>query len=172
MKKLLILLVILFSVTSLMAQNGKTVTDTHYKFTITLPSKWTARNTVETNKKDVITYSFDRNDGKLILSLIAFKFTDARNLDDFIYTLEKDFNLNIPEKIGGYTEISGDNFKGKWADYKDSDSHERIYYYATTADSGGEYYCYMLRFIADTKTNVNDVKTEVVSIADSFKIKL
>ncbi len=171
MKKLLILFVILFSAAAMMAQNGKTVTDNHYKFSINIPAKWTARSTVETNKKDVITYSFDRNDGKLTLSLIAFKFVEARNLDDFIYTLEKDFNLNIPEKVGGYTETNGENYKGKWADYKDNDSHERIYYYATTADSGGEYFCYMLRFIADAKTNVNDVKTEVVTIADSFKIK-
>ncbi|MCE1164588.1 MAG: hypothetical protein LWX07_04200 [Bacteroidetes bacterium] len=172
MKKLLILLIMFISVTAVLAQNGKTVNDKNYKFSITLGDKWATRNTVETNKKDVITYSFDRSDGKLTLSLIAFKFAEARNLDDFVYTLEKDFNLNIPEKVGGYTDISGDNFKGKWADYRDNDSHERIYYYATTQDSSGDYFCYMLRFIADAKTNVNDIKAEVVSIADSFKIKL
>ena len=172
MKKILIILFAIFFVSSLQAQNGKTIEDSHYKFSITFANKWTSRNTVETNKKDVITYSFDKDNGKLTLSLIAFKFTEARNLDDFIYTLEKDFNLNIPEKISGYTDIKGEGFSGKYADYKDAESHERIYYYATSKDSSGEYFCYMLRFIADIKSNLGEAEKEASSIADSFKIKL
>jgi hypothetical protein len=171
MKNLIVTILIIFISMPLFAQNGKTISDNNYKFSITLTKNWTTRNSVETNKKDVITYSFDKNDGKITLSLIAFKFVTARNLDDFIYTLEKDFNLNIPEKTGGYTEINGDKYSGKSAEYKDSDSYEKIYYYATTEQNSGDYFCYMVRFIVDTKANMNDAKTDISTIADSFKIK-
>jgi hypothetical protein len=171
MKNLIFTILIIFISTSLFAQNGKTTSDKGYNFSITLTKNWTMRNTVETNKKDVITYSFDKNDGKVTLSLIAFKFANARNLDDFIYTLEKDFNLNIPEKTGGYTDNNGDKYTGKSAEYKDNDSYEKIYYYATTADISGEYFCYMVRFIVDAKANLNDAKSDINTIADSFKIK-
>ncbi|MDD5362813.1 MAG: hypothetical protein PHN88_11815 [Ignavibacteria bacterium] len=171
MKNFIITVLILFISTTIFAQSGKTTSDKNYNFSITVTKNWTMRNTVETNKKDVITYSFDKNDGKVTLSLIAFKFANARNLDDFIYTLEKDFNLNIPEKTGGYTELNGDKYTGKSGEYKDNDSYEKIYYYSTATDISGEYFCYMVRFIVDAKANLNDAKSDINTIADSFKIK-
>lgn len=172
MKKLTLLVFILLLLTSSSnAQNGS-INDGNYKFKIDAGKNWKQRSKVETNKKDVITYNYDRNDGKMTMSIIAFKFNTAKNIDDFIYTIEKDFNLNIPEKVNGYTDNNGGNYVGKIAEYKDNTSYEKIFYYTTTDESNGEYFCYMVRFICDNKTNQNDINTAVKNIIDTFKITI
>jgi hypothetical protein len=170
MKNILLAVLVLFLSSSLFAQVK--IDNDNYKFRIEYSKGWKAGNKIETDKKDVINYSFSKNDNKMTSSIIAFKFSAPTNLDDFIYKLEKDFNLNIPERIGGYTTLSTDVYDGKSADYKDKDSYEKIYYYSTTKDSSGDYFCYMIRFIGDSKLKLNDFNTEVTNIANTFKINI
>lgn len=170
MKNILLAVFILFMSTALFSQVK--VDNDNYKFQIDYSKGWKAGNKIETDKKDVVNYSFSKSDNKMTSAIIAFKFTAPTNIDDFIYKLEKDFNLNIPEKTNGYKNLNGDVYEGKSADYKDNESIEKIYYYSTTKDNSGEYYCYMIRFIGDTKLNQSDFITEVTNIADTFKIKL
>ena len=170
MKKVFLIVLILFLSSTLFSQ-VKVVND-NYKFRIEYSKLWKSGTKIETDKKDVINYSFSKNDNKMTSSIIAFKFSVQTNLDDFIYKLEKDFNLNIPEKTGGYTTINGDGYEGKTADYKDKDSYEKIYYYTTTRDSSGDYFCYMIRFIGDAKLKLNDFSSEVTNIANTFKLNI
>ncbi len=169
MKNLIFLFSILF-LTSVLSAQVKIDND-NYKFRIEFSKGWKSVSKVETDKKDVINYSFSKND-KFTAAIIAFKFPAQRNLDDFVYTLEKDFNLNIPEKISSFISVSGDVYEGKFADYKDNDNIEKIFYYTTTKDSSGEYFCYMVRFIADVKYKKTDFDTEVTTIINTFKVIL
>jgi|WetSurSiteA1Bulk_404760.scaffolds.fasta_scaffold74959_2 hypothetical protein len=171
MKKLIISIFFVFT-SGLFAQSDLTVKDENYKFEITFPSGWKNSRTEETDKKDVINYSFQRKDNKIAVSIIAFKIEKPKSIDDIIYTLEKDFSLSIPEKTGGYTDISGDKYTGKYAEYKDNDNNEQIYYLTTTVDSGGLYYSYMVRFICDAKQNFSDLKSEINKIYTTFKINI
>ena len=61
---------------------------------------------------------------------------------------------------------------GKSADYKDNDNIEKIYYFTTTKDSSGDYFCFMLRFIADVKYKKTDFDSEVTNIVNTFKVIL
>ncbi len=168
MKNIFFIILIFLFATNLFSQNK--IDNSNYKFHIEFNKNWKAGNVVETNKKDVITYSFNKN--KIAATIIAFKFVSQRNLDDFIYTLEKDFNLNIPERTSDYSSLKGDVFEGKSAEYKDKETIEKIYYYTTTTDSSGEYFCYMIRFIGDFKLTQNDFNNEVSIIIGDFKIKI
>jgi hypothetical protein len=172
MKNILLLVFVLFLSSTLFSQIN--IDNDNYKFHIEFNKNWKAGNKVETDKKDVINYSFSKVTKKdtMTSAIIAFKFTAPTNIDDFIYKLEKDFNLNIPEKTNGYKNISGDVYEGKSADYKDTETIEKIYYYTTTKDIAGEYFCYMIRFIADSKYKLVDFNTEVTNIANTFKVKL
>jgi hypothetical protein len=171
MKTILILILFIFT-TGLFAQSDLPVKDENYKFEITFPSGWKNRRMEETDKKDVINYSFERKDGKMAVSIIAFKIEKQKSLDDIIYTLEKDFSLSIPEKTSGYTDISGDNYTGKFAEYRDNDNYEQIYYLTTTINSGGMFYSYMVRFICDSKQNITDFKNELDRIYRTYKINI
>jgi len=170
--KNLILIILLIFTSELSAQSDLYVKDDSYKFEIKFPSGWKNRRTEETDKKDVINYSFDRKDNKIAVSIIAFKIEKSKSIDDIIYTLEKDFSLSIPEKIGGYSEISGEKFTGKSAEYKDNASNEQIYYFTTKTDSGGMYFSYMIRFICDSKYKYEDLKYDINSIYETFKINI
>ncbi|MCX6158277.1 MAG: hypothetical protein WCK13_13335 [Ignavibacteriota bacterium] len=169
MKNLILLLSILF-LTSFLSAQVKIDNDT-YKFRVEFTKGWKTVSKVETDKKDVINYSLSRND-KFTAAIIAFKFPAVRNIDDFVYTLEKDFNLNIPEKTNSFNAITGDVYVGKSADYKDNDNIEKIYYFTTTKDSSGDYFCFMLRFIADVKYKKTDFDSEVTNIVNTFKVIL
>ncbi|MFZ4592587.1 MAG: hypothetical protein ACOYN6_16420 [Ignavibacteria bacterium] len=169
MKKLILLVFVLFLASTLSAQVK--IDNDSYKFRIEFSKGWKSNSKVETDKKDVINYSFSKNN-KFTAAIIAFKFPAQRNLDDFVYTLEKDFNLNIPEKTSSFTVVKGDVYEGKYADYKDNDNIEKIFFYTTTKDSAGEYFCYMVRFIADAKYNVNDFNSDITIITNTFKILL
>lgn len=169
MKKIILFIFALFLTSTLSAQVK--IDNDSYKFRIEFAKGWKSISKIETDKKDVINYSFSNNE-KFTSSLIAFRFPAQRNLDDFAYTLEKDFNLNIPENINGFTAISGEIYEGKSAEYKDSDNIEKIFYYTTTKDSSGEYFCYMVRFIADINYNKTNFDTEVTNIVNTFKVIL
>ena len=170
MKTILLFVFVLFINTTLFSQIN--IDNDNYKFHIEYNKNWKSGNKIETDKKDVINYSFSKVSKKdtMTSAFIAFKLNAQTNIDDFIYKLEKDFNLNIPEKTNGYKNINGDVYEGKSADYKDNETIEKIYYYSTTKDISGNYFCYMVRFIANTKYNQNDFNTEATNIANTFKI--
>jgi hypothetical protein len=171
MKNLIIIIFLVFT-SGLFAQSDLHVKDDSYKFEITFPSGWKNRRTEETDKKDVINYSFDRKDNKIAVSIIAFKIEMPKSIDDIIYTLEKDFSLSIPEKIGGYSDVSGEKFTGKSAEYRDSESNEQIYYFTTKSSSDGMYFSYMVRFICDAKFKYEDLKYDINKIYETFKINI
>jgi hypothetical protein len=172
MKNIILIIFALFLTSSLSAQVK--IDNDNYKFRIEFTKGWKSVSKVETDKKDVINYSFSKVSKKdtMTSSIIAFKFSAPTNIDDFVYKLEKDFNLNIPEKTSAFTVISGDVYEGKFADYKDNDNIERIYYFTTTKDSSGDYFCFMVRFIADVKYKKTDFDSEATAIVNTFKVIL
>jgi hypothetical protein len=122
----------------------------------------------ETEAKDAISYSFERKDKKCAIMLLAFKLNTVKNLEDFIYTMEKDISLNIPKRSGDYTANDNGTFDSKSADYKDNQFTEKIIYYRTKLPDAPFNYVYMLRFITSS-TNINsDIEYQIKKIADSF----
>lgn len=169
MRNLLITLLIITFTQISFAQKKVDIVDNNYKFSITLPEDWSKPKQEETTKKDVISYTFDnKKDSTSQILIIAFKMESVKDLDNFIYVLEKDAKLNIPPRSGEYyTYDNGDN-DGKYALYKDLEFTELIYYFRTKYAESTDNYAYMLRFIT---TNYN-AKTEkqFKDIADTFKI--
>ena len=168
MKKINLALISILFITALsFGQSGIEINDVNYKFKFTLTSDWKERQLEETPKQDAISYSFDKNDGKIAIMLLAFKVSEVKNLNDFIYTLEKDLTLNIPKKDGDYTDFDSGNFDGKSAKYKDTEFTEMIYYYRSKIIDG-ENYTYLLRFITPTSNFNSGVEEEIKKIAANF----
>ncbi len=169
MRKILIafLLIILTQIT--FAQKKIDITDDNYKFTISLQEGWMKPKIEETTKKDVISYSFDhKKDSTIQILLLAFKIETIKDLDNFIYVLEKDATLNIPPKSGDYTTFDKGDYDGKMAFYKDLQFTELIYYFRTKRTESKDNYAYMLRFIS---TNYNPkVEKMFKEIEEDFKI--
>ncbi len=165
-----VVVVIFFFLSSLsFGQNALDINDASYKFKFSLPPDWTQRKVEETAKKDAISYSFDRKDGKLAIMLLSFKLNEVKNLNDFIYTLEKDLTLNIPKKEGEYSDFDLGNYDGKSALYKDSEFTEIIYYYRTKI-TDGDNYTYLLRFIIPNSNFNSNVESEVKKLAGNFSL--
>lgn len=165
-KAAIILLFFAFGLTNTLADN---LNDYTFKFSITLPSDWEKKDMKETLDKDGISYSFERKDKKITCMVLAFKLTSVKNLDDFIYNMEKDISLNIPQKSGDYTEKDFGTYDMKSAVYKDNNFYENIYFYRTKLPEAPNNYVYLVRFIT-TSTNINsDMEAQIKSIADSFK---
>jgi len=158
---------ILFITALSYGQSGIEINDVNYKFKFKLSSEWKERQLEETPKQDAISYSFDKNDGKIAIMLLAFKVSEVKNLNDFIYTLEKDLTLNIPKKDGDYTDFDSGNFDGKSAKYKDTEFTEIIYYYRSKIIDG-QNYTYLLRFITPTSNFTSGVEDEIKLIAANF----
>lgn len=166
MKKILLsALIFLLSINLVYADQ---INDNEFKFTIYIPSGWDRQKTEETSQKDAISYSINRKDGKNALMLLAFKVNAVKELDDLIYTLEKDFTLKIPPRSGDYKSFDNGSFDGKSATYKDNEYTETIYYYRTKNEDGNNY-AYMLRFITPNTYYNYDAETEIKQITDSFK---
>lgn len=169
MRNIIITLILVTLTQITFAQKKLEITDNNYKFSITLPEGWLKPKVEETSKKDVISYTFDnKKDSTIQVLILAFKIESIKDLDNFIYVLEKDATLNIPPKSGDYTSFENSDYDGKTAFYKDLQFSEMIYYYRTKRTESSENYAYMLRFIS---TNYNS-KTEklIKDIADNFKI--
>ena len=145
--------------------------DQNFKFKFSLPTGWTERKVEETTKKDAISYSFDKSDGKVAIMLLAFKVNEVKNLIDFVYTLEKDLTLNIPKIDGDYINFDKGNYDGKSAKYKDSEFTEVIYYYRTKLIDG-ENFTYLLRFITLSSNFNSSVATDIMKIAENFSPQL
>lgn len=146
------------------------VTDDDYNFRFSLNNEWSQRSKDETKNKDAVSYSFDRKDEKLTILLIAFKLENIKDLDDFIYTIEKDVNLNIPARKGDYSSVQGDNYKGKVGEYGDIDFQETIYYITTIDFNSKMNYAYMIRFICDGRYYSQEIKNTIKQIASSFSV--
>jgi hypothetical protein len=144
------------------------ITDENYKFTFVLPAEWKKTDIKETSDKDAISYAFERNDKKCAIMLMAFKLNTVKNLEDFIYTMEKDISLNIPSKSGDYTTFDNGTFDGKSAIYKDAHYTENIFYYRTKLPDAPFNFVYMLRFITTNTDYTQDLQNQIKKISDSF----
>ncbi|MBZ0202900.1 MAG: hypothetical protein K8I03_07780 [Ignavibacteria bacterium] len=148
---------------------GKDVNDYNYKFTFSIPDGWESIDMKETTDKDAISYSFMKKDKKMTIMLLAFKLSSVKNIDDFIYNLEKDISLNIPTKSGEYSEQDFGKYDMKSANYKDNKFDEMIYYFRTKLPESPNNYVYMVRFITEMKDFNTDSETEIKNIISTFK---
>lgn len=169
-KKTGLLLLLLFAAISFYtnAQDGKTINDITYKFTLNLPAGWEMKDLKETSDKDAISYSFESSDKKMTIMLLAFKLNSVKNIDDFIYNMEKDISLNIPAKTGDYIEADSVRYDMKNAHYKDNKFDETIYYFRTKLPEAPNNFVYMLRFITETKDFNTDKESEIKKISAAF----
>ncbi len=164
----LLSLFLLIAVQSSFAQSS--FSDDNYKFKIKLASDWSKTKSEETNKKDAISYSFDKKDGKNAIMVIAFKVDNIKNLEDLVYTLEKDATLNIPSKSGDYTDTDKGTYEIRKAMYKDNEFVENIYFYRTKY-TDKQNYAYMLRFITSAASYNSKTEDEISKIANSFTVE-
>ena len=166
---ILIFFALFFTTSGNLYTDDRTINDISFRFTITLPAEWERKDMKETIDKDGISYSFERKDKKFTCMLLAFKLTTVKNLDDFIYNMEKDIKLNIPQRSGDYSEKDFGNYDMKSAVYKDNDFYEVIYYYRTKLPDATNNFVYMVRFITTLIEVNNDNEAQVKTIVDSFK---
>jgi len=146
----------------------KEITDETFRFTFLLPDDWQKTDMKLTADNDAISYSFERKDKKCAIMLLAFKLTTVKNLEDFIYTMEKDISLNIPQRDGDYTAVDSETFDGKSAMYKDTQYREYIYFFRTKLPDAPFNYVYMMRFIT-THANINtELENQIKKISNSF----
>lgn len=168
-KRTVLFILFLFTALNIKAQDDKVVNDITYKFTVTLPAGWEMKDMKETSDKDAISYSFESKDKKMTIMLLAFKLNSIKNIDDFIYNLEKDISLNIPSKDGDYGSEDFGKYDMKDGHYKDNKFDETIYYYRTKLQDATNNYVYMLRFITEIKDMNSDREAEIKKIASTFK---
>lgn len=169
LKLTIALIIFLFSIAGIVnAQNGTLLDNSQYGIKFNVPSGWKERKVEETTKKDAISYTFDKNDGSIAMMLLAFKVMEVKNLNDLVYTFEKDLTLNIPKRDGDYSELDKGNYDGMSALYKDSEFTEVVYYYRTKV-TDGENFAYLLRFIAPSGTFNSSIESELKKIGDSFE---
>lgn len=164
----LVLVLLVFSTKIYSQSSDKVVDDFIYKFTFKMPSGWEMKDMKETSDKDAISYSFESPDKKMTIMLLAFKLSSVKNIDDFIYNLEKDISLNIPAKTGDYSEQDFGKYDMKNAHYKDNKFDESIYYFRTKLPESPNNFVYMLRFISESKDYTTDSETAIKNIAGTF----
>lgn len=161
--------IIILNITVFTQTGDKEVNDIAYSFTFKIPVTWQLKDLKETTDKDAISYSYENGDKKMTIMLLAFKLSSVKNIEDFIYNLEKDISLNIPPKSGDYGEQDFGKYDMKNARYKDNKFDETIYYFRTKLPDSPNNFVYMLRFITEVKDYTTDMETEIKKIADSFK---
>ncbi len=164
----LIIIVFLNSLSFAITTDDREISDAAYKFTFILPDEWAKTDVKETADKDAISYSFERTDKKCAIMLLSFKLNTVKNLEDFVYTMEKDGSLNIPKRSGDYSSFENDVFDGKSATYKDAQYTETIYYYRTKLPDAPDNYVHMLRFITMNQYMDANLESQIKKIADSF----
>jgi hypothetical protein len=148
--------------------DDKVISDINFKFTFKLPADWDSKDIKETKDKDGISYSFERKDKKMTIMLLAFKLSSVKNIDDFIYNMEKDISLNIPPKSGDYSEKDFGRYDMKTANYKDDKFEESIFYFRTKLPDSPNNFVYMLRFITETKDYNSDTENQIKKISETF----
>ena len=155
------------SITTAPSQD-KEIDDYTFRFKFKLPADWEMKDLKQTKDKDGISYSFERKDKKMTIMLLAFKLSSVKNIDDFIYNMEKDITLNIPQKIGSYDEKDFGKYDMKSAEYKDNNFEELIYYFRTKLPEAPNNYVYMLRFIMELKEFNTDTENKIKEISGTF----
>jgi hypothetical protein len=166
---ILIIFTLFFVPQTTLFTDDRTINDITFKFTITFPQDWEKKDMKETVDRDGISYSFERKDKKFTCMLLAFKLTTVKNLDDFIYNMEKDISLNIPPKSGDYTEKDFGNFDMKSSVYKDTNFYEWIYFFRTKLPDATNNFVYMVRFITTPINVLSENEAQIKTIVDSFK---
>jgi hypothetical protein len=166
---LFVCVVLSFVLTKSIYSGDRVVNDITFKFTITMPQEWDSKDLKETTDKDGISYSFERKDKKMTMMLLAFKLTSVKNLEDFIYNMEKDITLNIPPKSGDYDAKDFGKYDMKSGVYKDNNFYEQIYYYRTKMPDATNNYVYMVRFITTPLEANNETEAKIKAIIDTFK---
>lgn len=164
----LVILLSIFTSAGFSQSNEKTVDDFMYKFSFKMPAGWEMKDMKETTDKDAISYSFESPDKKMTIMLLAFKLSSVKNIDDFIYNLEKDISLNIPAKSGDYSEQDFGKYDMKNAHYKDNKFEETIYYFRTKLPDAPNNYVYMLRFITEVKDYNTEREKSIKDISATF----
>ena len=149
--------------------DDRVINDIAFRFTVSLNDDWERKDMKETTDKDGISYSFERKDRKFTLMILAFKLTTVKNIDDFIYNMEKDISLNIPQRSGDYSEKDFGKYDMKSAVYKDNNFYEEIYYYRTKMPDAPNNYVYLIRFISTPIEINSDSEKQIKNIVDSFK---
>lgn len=147
---------------------GKTINDYNFKFTMNLPAEWDTKDLKETKDKDGISYSLERKDKKITIMILAFKLSSVKNIDDFIYNLENDINLNMPQKSGELTEKDFGKYDMKNGIYKDDKYYETVYYFRTKLPDAPNNYVYMVRFITESINQNSDTETHINGIISTF----
>ncbi len=156
------------SVLRAQSDDGKLIDDVNFRFSFRLPADWEMKDLKQTTDKDGISYSFEKKDKKMAMMILAFKLSSVKNIDDFIYNLEKDISLNIPPKSGDYSEADSVNYDMKSAVYKDNKFYESIYYFRTKLPDAPNNYVYMVRFIMNSTDANSDTETQIKKIATTF----
>jgi hypothetical protein len=89
MRNLSIAIIIIISIAQIsFAQKRDVYLNENYNFQFSLPDGWQKPKIEETNKKDVISYSFEhKKDTTAQILLLAFKMESVKDLDNFIYVL-------------------------------------------------------------------------------------
>jgi hypothetical protein len=157
-----------FSAVSFYSYDDKIINDYNFRFTFKLSNEWETRDLKETSDKDGISYAFEKKNKKLVIQILAFKLSSVKNIDDFIYNIEKDISLNIPQKSGDYQEQDFGKYDMKKAMYKDNKYTEKIYYYRTKLPDSPNNYVYMLRFISENKDYDSATEKEIETLASGF----
>lgn len=150
------------------SSDGKAINDYNFKFTLKLPADWDTKDLKETTDKDGISYSLERTDKKMTAMILAFKLSSVKNIEDFIYNLEKDINLNIPTRSGDYSEQDFGKYDMKSGIYKDDKFEESIFYFRTKLPDAPNNYVYMVRFITETKDYNTETETQIKNIIGTF----
>ncbi len=167
-KKLLLFVIagVILASSNVMAQS--TVEDKDFNFSIFLTSDWSQTKVEKTSKNDAVSYSYDNLDGNNALMILAFKVNGKKELDDLIYNVEKDMNLDIPKRSGDYNYDDYGSYERKKGSYIDEEFVETVYYF-TTENEGMENYAYVVRFITVASTYNDDMAKKIDEIARSFK---
>ncbi|MGB9697684.1 MAG: hypothetical protein ACP5P3_10220 [Ignavibacteria bacterium] len=145
---LLVFLITLFLSTFAFAQVNQ-IQDSLIGFQLDFSNGWTLKSTEHTDAYDLVSYKvINHNDTNVSCLVLAFKGTfDDAKFDQFIYKLEYDANLLIPEKISNYEYFSGSNFDFKWASYMSKETGDGdIIYYLRTKNNDRTNLALMIRF--------------------------
>jgi hypothetical protein len=167
---IIVAILIMFSLQFCLAQNKKIeLVDNDYKFKINIPDSWVKMKSEETKNHDGVSYVYNsKKDSTITFMIMAFKVPETKDINDFIYILEKDATLNIPQRNNEFIDFDFGKYDGKTAQYKDLQSTELIYYMRTKYEKAENNYVFMLRFIT---TNFNKkIETVFKDVANSFQV--
>ena len=145
---LLIFSISIFFATITYAQVNQ-IQDTIVGFQLDFSNGWTLKSTISTGAFDLVSYRMvNHSDTNVSCLVLAFKGTfDDAKFDQFIYKLEYDANLLIPEKISDYENFNGSNFDFKRASYMSKETGDGdIIYYLRTKNIDKSNLALMVRF--------------------------